>query len=139
MLVNAVGQNATPDTGHLRGPQVLTDIAEDEKRFLASFIAVLMDFVAKRQNIPALHIVMMLQIAQDEGKSQRYYSDKWRIPPSTVSRVVLDLSIKTRMGEQGLGLLELRTSPHSLREQEIYLSTTGRALVKKAYKRMMKT
>lgn len=121
-----------------KGHQVLTDFDEDEKKLLASFVASLMEFTSKRPNIPALHIVMMFQIALDEGKSQRYYSDKWRIPPSTVSRVVLDLSIKTRMGEPGLGLLELRTSSHSLREQEIYLSPTGKALVKKAYKRMRK-
>ena len=138
MLVNATDHDATPAMGHNRGPQVLTELEEDEKKLLSSFIAVLTDFTSKRPNMPALHIVMMLQIAMDEGKSQRYYSEKWRIPPSTVSRVVLDLSIKTRMGEPGLGLLELRTSAHSLREQEIYLSTTGKALVKKAFKRMRK-
>lgn len=139
MLYSAANPTPTPATAHYsKGHHVLTELDEDEKRLLASFIAVLMDFTSKRPNIPALHIVMMIQIALDEGKSQKYYSDKWGIPTSSVSRVVLDLSVKTRHGEPGLGLLELRVSPHSLREQEVCLSTTGRALLKKALRRLGK-
>jgi DNA-binding MarR family transcriptional regulator len=51
---------------------------------------------------------------------------------------MLDLGQRTRKGEEGLGLVEQRTSAHSLREHEMSLSVKGRALLARIIKRLSK-
>jgi DNA-binding MarR family transcriptional regulator len=119
---------------------VTTEFDEADKKIIKTLVEVLEEFTEKRATIPVSHIIVLMQIAMDEGHSQKYYSDKWGVPTSTVSSVVLELGVKARQGVvgSGLGLVEGRTSPHSLREHEIHLTVTGRALVKKVVKKLSK-
>jgi DNA-binding MarR family transcriptional regulator len=114
------------------------ELEDDEKKLLKGLSEVLEDFTMKRGNIPTLQIVMLLKLASEEGKSQRYYAEKWGIPPSTVSRAMLDLGKKTRAGEPGLGLIEEKVSAHSLREHEVYISLTGKTMLRKIAKKLSK-
>jgi len=111
---------------------------DDEKRVISGLVDFLEPFEAMRPNMPLHQVKMLLKLALDEGKSQKYYSDKWQYPPSVVSRAMLDLSRRTRKGEEGLGLVDMRVSAHSLREHEAYLSLKGKALLSKAVKRLSK-
>jgi DNA-binding MarR family transcriptional regulator len=99
---------------------------------------VLDQFETMRPNIPLHQVKMLVKLALDEGKSQKYYSEKWEYPPSTVSRAMLDLGMRTRKGEEGLGLVDFRTSAHSLREHEVFLSTKGKGLLSRVLKRLSK-
>lgn len=117
---------------------VQSEIDEEEKKLLKNFANVLGEFTARRPNIPVFHIVMLAWLAMDEGKSQKYYSNKWGVPPATVSRIMLDFGKRLRHGEPGMGLIDERISAHSLREHEVYLSDTGKALLRKVIKRLCK-
>ena len=92
---------------------------DDEKRTAAGLIDMLDQFEELRSNMPLHQVKMLLKLALDEGKSQKYYSEKWQYPTSTVSRGMLDLGRRTRKGEEGLGLIEERVSAHSLKEHEV--------------------
>ena len=113
-------------------------MSDEDKKLVASLADVLDQFEALRPNMPLHQIKMLLKLSLDEGKSQKYYSEKWQYPPSTVSRAMLDLGKRTRKGEEGLGLVEERVSAHSLREHEVSLSIKGKALLAKLIKRLHK-
>jgi DNA-binding MarR family transcriptional regulator len=116
----------------------VTDLSDEDRRVLSGLAEVLDQFEALRPNIPLHQVKMLLKLALDEGKSQKYYSEKWDYPPSTVSRAMLDLGKRMRKGEEGLGLVDFRTSAHSLREHEVFLSVKGRSILQKAAKRLCK-
>lgn len=114
------------------------EMNEDEKRFIKKFISVLEEFTERRENIPVHHVAMLMELALDEGKSQKYYSNKWGTPPATVSRIMLDFGKRLRHGEPGMGLIDERISAHSLREHEVYLSDEGKALLRKVIGKLRK-
>jgi DNA-binding MarR family transcriptional regulator len=110
----------------------------EDKRVISGLVETLQQFADMRANIPIHQVIMLLRLSLDEGKSQKHYSDKWDLPPSTVSRGMLDLGKRTRKGEEGLGLIDERTAAHSLREHEVFLSPKGRTLMGKIIKRLCK-
>lgn len=122
--------------GGSKASKVLGDISDDEMRALKALAEVLDQFSLLRPNIPLHQVTLFLRLALDEGHSQKYYSERFNLPPSTVSRAMLDLGKKMRGGEAGLGLVEERTSAHSLREHEVYISTKGRDLLRKAVRKL---
>ena len=135
MLGNTLHYNEAVSKGtHL----VSAEMDEEEKKLLKNFATCLEEFTQRRPNIPVFHIVMLAWLALDEGKSQKHYSNKWGVPPATVSRIMLDFGKKMRHGETGMGLIDERISAHSLREHEVYLSDTGKALLRKVIKRLCK-
>jgi DNA-binding MarR family transcriptional regulator len=118
-----------------KGESVPAEFSDDDKRMVRSLAEVLEQFTSLRPNIPAHQIIMLLRLALDEGKSQKFYSDNWDFSPSTVSRAILDLSDRTRKGEEGLGLLDRRVSVRSLREQEVFISPKGRTMLQRIIKK----
>lgn len=112
------------------------ELSDDDKRTLKSLAEVLDHFSMLRANIPVHQVTLLLRLALDEGKSQRHYSAAFGLPTSTVSRAMLDLGKKMRTGEDGLGLVEERTAPHSLREHEVFLSPKGKELLRKSAKKL---
>lgn len=113
-------------------------LTDEERKALENFLSVVKEFMTIRPNMPMHQLVVMLNVDLDEGKSLKHYTDKTGYPPSTVSRTFLDNGPKMRTGEEGLGLLEGRTSAHSLWEYETVLTTRGRALFRKVAHRLMR-
>jgi len=111
------------------------ELGDDEKKIVAAMADALAQFEALRPNMPIIHLRMLLMLALEEGKSQKYYSGKWHYPTSTVSRAMLDMGRRMRKGEAGLGLVEEQVSFHSLREHEVSLSVKGRTLLHKIIRR----
>jgi hypothetical protein len=114
----------------------VNELSDDERKALKGFAEVLKDFIALRPNMPMHQVVVMVQVALDEGKSLKHYSDVLEYPTATVSRAFLDNGQKMRNGEEGLGLLEARQSARSLREHETHLTTKGRKLLRDAAKKL---
>lgn len=110
--------------------------ADDEKRILKGLAEVLEQFQELRANLPLHQLIIMLRLSLDEGKSQKHYAQALGLPPSTVSRAMLDLGKRMRHGEEGLGLIEERTAAHSLREHEMFISTKGKAMLRSAIKKL---
>jgi len=115
----------------------VNELTDEERKALRGFAEVLKDFIALRPNMPMHQVVVMIQVALDEGKSLKHYSDTLEYPTATVSRAFLDNGQKMRNGEEGLGLLEARQSPRSLREHETHLTAKGRKLLRDAAKKLV--
>jgi DNA-binding MarR family transcriptional regulator len=117
---------------------VTAEFNDDERKVLRNLADVLEQFKLLRSNIPLHQVIMLLELALDEGKSQKFYSDHLELQPSTVSRGFLDLGQKLRNGEEGFGLVEHRVSAHSLREHEMFVSPKGRSMLQRIIKRLSK-
>lgn len=115
-----------------------TELSEEERKALKNLAEVLREFVALRPNMPIHQVLVMLSVALDEGKSLKHYARALEYPPSTVSRVFLDNGPKARSGEEGLGLLEAKSSIANLREHETYLTVKGRSLFRQVARRLLK-
>jgi hypothetical protein len=114
-----------------------SNLTDDERRALQGLSDVLTEFIELRPNMPMHQVVIMLQVALDEGKSLKHYSQATEFPTSTVSRAFLDNGPKMRTGEEGLGLIEARTSIASLREYETHLTTKGRTLFRNVARKLL--
>jgi DNA-binding MarR family transcriptional regulator len=120
------------------GAIVTVTFTDDEKKVLKGLAEVLEGFQMLRANIPLHQVTMLLRLAIDEGHSQKHYSESLGLPPSTVSRAFLDMGKRMRGGDEGLGLVEEKTSAHSLREHEMFVSTKGRTMLRNAVKKLCK-
>lgn len=71
-----------------------------------------------------------LIVATNEGKSGKEYAELMDQPQSTMSRHLLDLSIKSRRkGGEGFGLIEGRSDPFELRRTLYKLTPAGKKLL----------
>src|ERR1700694_3132886 len=120
-----------------KGASLSSILNDEERKALKHLAEVLQDFIKLRPNMPLHQLVVMLQVALDEGKSLKHYAQVTEYPTSSVSRTFLDNGPKMRTGEEGLGLLEGRASAHSLREYETHLTVKGRSLFKAVARKLM--
>jgi len=88
-------------------------------------------FTDLNQTIPVGAVLMFLTVALNEGLSQGELVDKSGIKKSTASRYLLDLSDKTRTGDQGYGLVKGEIDPDELRRKMYSLSPKGRKIIQK--------
>jgi DNA-binding MarR family transcriptional regulator len=103
------------------------DSMEDiDRRGLRRLMHIMERFRQVRSTMPVHLVEALLRVALDEGKSVKYYAEQAAVSTSVMSRHLLDLGSEFRNGDAGLGLIAKRTSGHSLREQEVYLTPKGR-------------
>jgi DNA-binding MarR family transcriptional regulator len=129
--------NLNTNHPYSRGLSLTDELSDDEKKTVKCLVEVLDYFMLERPNIPLHHVSILLRLALDEGRSQKHYREALDYPASTMSRVMLDLGRRRRAGDQeGMGLLDERLSPTHLKEYQVFLSTKGRGLVRKALKKL---
>jgi DNA-binding MarR family transcriptional regulator len=104
-----------------------TDSMDDvNKRTIRRLMHIMERFRQVRSTMPVHLVEALLRVALDEGKSVKFYAERAAVSTSVMSRHLLDLGSEFRNGDAGLGLIDKRVSPHSLREQEVFLTPKGR-------------
>ena len=86
-------------------------------------------FDALGERMTVSHAVTFLTVAMSEGRSLRDYCELLSAPQSTISRHLLDLGIRNRKREPGLGLIAQEEDPHDARRNIYTLTKQGRSLV----------
>lgn len=86
-------------------------------------------FFAIRSTMPASAVQAFLLVAEKEGLSVNEYAKKANLPPTTMSRHLLDMGERTRNYEAGAGLIEGADNLMNLREKQYRLTPKGRALL----------
>lgn len=77
---------------------------------------------------------VLLTVALKEGQSGADITRSTGFPLATVSRALLDLSVKTRRKtSEPLGLVEARPDPHDMRLKRYYLTASGQALIQSLF------
>lgn len=119
------------DTAVLGATLSMEDI---DKRTLGRLLTVIERFRRVRNTMPVHLVEALLRVAVNEGKSVIQYARDSGVSQSVMSRHLLELGTQYSKGEPGLGLIEKRTSPNSLREFEVILTAKGRRTVSEVAK-----
>lgn len=82
-----------------------------------------------RGTMPARCIQAFLLVAQEEGLSVGEYAKRAGVSPTTMSRNLLDMSVRDRNYEEGAGLIEGKENVLNRREKLYSLTPKGRALL----------
>lgn len=102
-------------------------LSEDARQDLRCLLDVLERFRQLRPTMPVSTVCLLLRVASEEGLTVGEYSRKSGLAQTVASRILLDLSDRPfRSGDEGLGFLARRYSPHSLREINYSLSQKGK-------------
>jgi DNA-binding MarR family transcriptional regulator len=97
-----------------RTMQALAGICDEFKRF--------------DPGMPLGRLEAFILVVLHEGKSLKDLCQISGQPQSTLSRHLLDLGVRTRRREPGLGLVEWRIDPYELRKKQYLLTPKGREL-----------
>lgn len=100
----------------------------EERLSAGSLYAALSIFKEMRGDMPLQWVITFLLVAMEEGQGVGEYAARAGVSKSVMSRHILDLSVKLRTGEEGMGVLVTRTNPVNLRQHEVHLSPKGRTL-----------
>jgi DNA-binding MarR family transcriptional regulator len=74
------------------------------------------------------HTFLLCVLNEGASLSEIVRMSGFKLP--TVSRIILDLGLRNRKREPGLGLLVTTTDPHELRKKVIKLTDKGHTLVR---------
>lgn len=99
-----------------------------DKKYLGAWLQGLDMFLAIRHTLPGHYMRAFMLVALDEGKGVMEYSTQSGVTQSVMSRHLLDLGDKDRLGGPGYGLVTSRQDPMNLRRHQVILTDKGRAL-----------
>jgi DNA-binding MarR family transcriptional regulator len=85
-------------------------------------------FRQHEQTMPLQYLSAFLLVAGEEGLSVSEYARRAHVSISVMSRHLLDIGDRTRLGEEGLGLVTFRVRPENMREHEYLLTPKGKIL-----------
>jgi DNA-binding MarR family transcriptional regulator len=99
-----------------------------EKRRLGAFLQAHESFRAIRHTLPMQYLIAFLLVALDEGKGVSEYARQAGVRQSVMSRHLLDLAHRNKLGGPGYGLVALPQDPQDRRRHPCSLTDKGRAI-----------
>ncbi|WP_422023334.1 hypothetical protein [Pyruvatibacter mobilis] len=103
-------------------------ISSQDRKKLAAFSRCLDGFVEIRAAMSVGAIETFVAVANQEGLSLNEYAKVMDAPLSTVSRHLIDMSVKRRNGDVGYDLVIREVDPNNLRQNVYTLSARGKKL-----------
>ncbi|SDR31636.1 hypothetical protein SAMN05519103_01954 [Rhizobiales bacterium GAS113] len=76
------------------------------------------------------HARAFLNVAMEPGQGPTHYGTKLGAIQPVVSRLLLELGIRARSGEKGLGLIDRDEAPDDLRGKRYHMTPEGRVFTK---------
>ena len=102
-----------------------------------ALLAAIRAFMRERGDMPAQYIQTFLLVATEPGLGVSEYALRAGVSKSVMSRHILDLGVRHRSGEPGLGLLYTKQNPMNLRAHEVFLTDKGvhmKSILNNAYR-----
>lgn len=100
-----------------------------QTKFIERMLFTLHPFFTLRPTMPARVIQTYFLVAQKEGLSVGEYAKRAGISPTTMSRILLDMSETDRNQDEGAGLVLREENAENRREKIYTLTLKGRALL----------
>lgn len=104
-------------------------LTSDDKAVARALYLALKPFVAARSTIPSQLILAFLQVCMDEGLGVTDYARKADVAPTVMTRYLLDLAERNRVGEEGFGWITQERDVNDLRRHHARLTPKGLALL----------
>lgn len=111
-------------------PAMSVDLhSADSRKALRNLVFALGVLREQSATMPIGQVQTFFYVALNEGKSLGELAQLTGFKQSTLSRYLLDLSDKTRKGDNGYDLVRREADPHELRRNMYTLTAKGRKLV----------
>lgn len=111
-----------------------TKLSDRDVRIAHTLMAALECFKELRHTMPMQYVLTFLLVATNEGRAVGAYAEAAGVSASVMSRHVLDIGPKRRGSRgdtDGFDLVHSRQNPENLREHNVYLTDTGRAVFRR--------
>ena len=89
----------------------------------------LKNFTTERKTMPLQYVMTFLQVCMDEGKGVMEYAERAEVPPTVMTRHLLDIGDLNRAREQGFGLVTQERDVNDLRRHRARVTPKGKALM----------
>lgn len=104
-------------------------LTEDDKAVARALYLALKPFVQERSTMPTQLILAFLQVCMEEGLGTTDYARKADVAPTVMTRYLLDLAERNRVGEEGFGWITQERDVNDLRRHHARLTPKGLALL----------
>lgn len=104
-------------------------LSEGEKAVARALYLALKPFLAERPTMPAQYIMTYLQVAMEEGLGVSEYASKADVAPTVMTRHLLDIGDRNRVGEDGFGWITQERDRNDLRRHHARITPKGKALL----------
>lgn len=106
-------------------------LTDEEKAFARSLMLALEPFREIRPTMPLQYVYTFLQVACDEGGGVMEYAKASGVPPTVMTRHLLDIGDRNRNREQGFGLVTQERDRNDLRRHHARVTPTGKVLMRR--------
>jgi DNA-binding MarR family transcriptional regulator len=104
---------------------------EEEIAAARALYLALKNFTDLRPTMPLQYVMTYLQVCMEEGKGVLEYAADAGVPPTVMTRHLLDIGDRNRVGEQGFGLVTQERDRNDLRRHHARITTAGHALIRR--------
>lgn len=126
--------NHNPEKGHTMSTASDNQSSKEIRRQLSRFNRALERLYEVNPLMTIGVLRVLVTVALKEGQSGADITRITGFPLATVSRALLDLSVKTRRkSSEPLGLVEARPDPYDMRLKRYYLTASGQALIQSLF------
>lgn len=105
-------------------------LSEEERAFCRALRLALEPFRQLNPSMPLSYIVAFLEVATEEGQGVSEYAAKLGVPPSVMTRNLLDIGDRNRQREEGYGLITQERDLFDLRKHNAKVTPKGHTLTR---------
>lgn len=80
-------------------------------------------------HLPLGYVLSFLEVCVDEGKGVMEYAERAEVPPTVMTRHLLDIGDRNRAKEEGFGLITQERDKLDLRRHHARITPKGKALI----------
>lgn len=107
-------------------PRTLSD---DEVAAATAAYLALKNFTELRPTMPLQYVMTFLQVCMEEGLGTMEYAQRAEVPPTVMTRHLLDIGDRNRAREEGFGLVTQERDRNDLRRHAARITPKGKALI----------
>lgn len=126
-----IATNSIEDTGVIRMPSKFDRTLSDEE--IAAARGLLLALKNFKQfpvsHLPLGYVLTFLEVCVDEGKGVMEYAERAEVPPTVMTRHLLDIGDRNRAREEGFGLITQERDKLDLRRHHARITPKGKALM----------
>jgi DNA-binding MarR family transcriptional regulator len=104
-------------------------LSQEEKATARALYMALQQFTALRPTMPLQYVMTYLLVAMEEGKGVTELAKIAEVPPTVMTRHLLDIGDRNRAREEGFGLISQERDRNDLRRTHAKFTPKGKALL----------
>jgi hypothetical protein len=111
-------------------PKLDRTLSDEEIAAARGLLLALKNFKAfPSKHLPLGYVITFLEVCVDEGKGVMEYAERAEVPPTVMTRHLLDIGDRNRAREEGFGLITQERDKFDLRRHHARVTPKGKALM----------